>query len=96
MGEGYWGNLYDESRRNKTLVAADKEAIAKALKKNDWNEYVIRCEGPHIQLWLNGVKTVDYTEADSGIEARGIIAVQIHGGAKALAGYKEIVIEELP
>jgi len=96
LGAGFWGCLYDESRRNKMLVTADKEVVEKALKKDDWNEYVIRCEGPRIQLWLNGVKTVDYTETESGIEQSGQIAVQIHGGAKAEASYKDIVIEELP
>ena len=95
MGAGYWGCLYDESRRNKMLATADKDTIEKALKKDDWNEYVIRCEGPRIQLWLNGVKTVDFTETEPGIEQGGQIAVQIHGGAKAEASYKEIVIEEL-
>lgn len=96
VGAGYWGCLYDESRRNKMLVTADKKVIAKALKKDDWNEYVIRCEGPRIRLWLNGVMTVDYTEPEPGIEQSGLIAVQIHGGAKAVASYKDIVIEELP
>ena len=70
------------------LVTADKEAVAKALKKDDWNDYVIRCEGPRIQLWLNGLKTADYIETDPGIEQSGKIAVQIHGGAKAVASYK--------
>ena len=96
LGAGYWGCLYDESRRNKMLVTADKAVIEKALKKDDWNDYVIRCEGPRVQLWLNGVKTVDYTETEAGIEQSGQIAVQIHGGAKAEASYKDIVIEELP
>src|SRR6266853_242649 len=95
MGEGYYGSLYDESRRKKTLAAPDKELIEKTLKKDDWNDYRIRCEGRHIQLWINGVQTVDYTEPDEGIEQTGFIAVQIHGGGKAEAWYKDIVIEEL-
>ena len=95
MGDGYYGSLYDESRRNKILAAADKEVIAKALHLNEWNDYRIRCEGRHIQLWINGVQTVDYTEPEENIDATGQIAVQIHGGAKAEARYKDIVIEEL-
>jgi hypothetical protein len=83
----------DTGRRR---ISADKEVIAKALKNDDWNEYVIRCEGPRIRLWLNGVMTVDYTEPEPGIGQSGLIAVQIHGGAKAVASYKDIVIEELP
>ncbi len=95
LGEGYYGSLYDESRRKKILVAADKEALAKVLKLDDWNDYRIRAEGRHIQLWINGVQTVDYTEPDEAIEQTGFIAVQIHGGGKAQASYKDIVIEEL-
>lgn len=95
-GDGYYGSLYDESRRKKTLVTPDKDVIDKALKKDDWNDYRIRCEGRHIQLWINGVQTVDYTEPDESIAQNGLIAVQIHGGGKAEAWYKDIVIEELP
>jgi hypothetical protein len=96
MGEKYYGALYDESRRKKVLLAPEPEVIAKALKLNDWNEYRIRCEGRRIQLWVNGVQTVDYTEADEAIPLKGRIAVQIHGGGKAEARYKDLEIEELP
>ena len=95
MGEGYWGSLYDESRRNKTLTGPTKEVMDKIVKFEDWNDYVIRCEGPRIRLWLNGTLTVDYTETDNTIERTGIIGLQIHGGGKAKALYKDITIEEL-
>ena len=96
MGEGYYGSLYDESRRKKTLAAPDKDLIDKTLKKDDWNDYRIRCEGRHIQLWINGVQTVDYTEPDESIEQSGYIGLQVHGNGKTEAWYKDIVIEELP
>lgn len=97
MGDpSWWGCLYDESRRNRTLAQSDKELVEKIVKRNDWNEYVIRCEGKRIQLWLNGAQTVDYTEKEPNIDDFGIIAVQIHGGGPSEAWYKDIVIEELP
>jgi hypothetical protein len=95
IGEGYWGALYDESRRNKVLAQPDKEVVAKLVKPNDWNDYVIRCEGPRIKLTLNGKVTVDYTEADDTIDRTGVIGLQVHGGAKARVHYKDIRIEEL-
>ena len=95
MGEGYWGALYDESRRKKILAAPEKEAVAKIVKLNDWNEYVIRAEGKHIQQWLNGTKTVDYTETDDTVAATGVIALQIHGGPPSEAWYKNIAIKEI-
>jgi len=96
LGEGYWGALYDESRRKKILAAPDAAAVLQVLKMDDWNDYTIRCEGRRIQLWINGLKTVDYTEPEDGIAETGVIAVQIHGGAAAVASYKDLTIEELP
>ena len=96
MGIQWWGCLYDESRRRKVLAGADKAALAKVLKRDDWNEYVIRCAGPRIQLFINGLKTVDYIERDAKIEATGIIGLQIHGGAAGEAWYKDITVRELP
>lgn len=95
IGKDYWGCLYDESRRNKVLVHADAAPLAKVLKLNDWNHYKIQCKGNHIQLWINGLKTVDYTEPDASIPKSGLIGLQIHGGGKALIQYKNIKITEL-
>jgi len=90
------GNLYDESRRNRNLAAAKKETRDKILRPGDWNDYRIRAEGAHIQLWLNGAQTVDYTESDESMPRRGIIALQIHGGAYTKVQYRNLMIEELP
>lgn len=95
LGDNYWGSLYDESRRKTILAKADPEVVNKILKRDDWNEYRIRAEGRRIQLFINDVQTVDYTEPDDKIEQKGIIAVQIHGGPPSEAWYKDIVIKEM-
>ncbi len=95
VGQNYWGCLYDESRRNKVLVQAPADELAKVVKKDDWNTYVIRCAGPRITLTLNGLKTVDYTEPDDSIVRSGVIGLQIHGGKKLQAQFKEIRIRRL-
>jgi hypothetical protein len=95
LGDGWWGSLYDESRRRKVLAAADADKVAKVLKRDDWNEYVIRCTGRRIQLWINGYQTVDYTEEDPSIEQRGMIGLQIHGGPPSEAWYKDITLTGL-
>ena len=77
------------------LVKPDAGLVAKLVKADDWNEYVVRCEGPRIRLTLNGTQTVDYTEPDDKIERAGVIGLQIHGGAKARVYYKDVRIEEL-
>ena len=96
IGAGYSGCLYDESRRKKMLLVADKEVITKAEKPGEWNSYEIRAEANRIQLFVNGVRTVDYTETDPAIEKDGLIALQIHGNNKAIISYRNIVIETLP
>lgn len=67
----------------------------KVLRKDDWNDYRIRCEGSRIQLWINGLRTVDYTEEDAEIPLKGKIAVQIHGGPPGEAWYRNIRIKTL-
>jgi hypothetical protein len=96
MGVGWWGSLYDESRRNKVLARADAAVIQKALKPDDWNQYKIHCEGRRIRLYLNGQLTVDYTEPDPKIPEEGVIALQIHGGPPSEAWYREITLMERP
>ena len=95
-GEGYSGSLYDESRRNLTLIALDSTLLMKWIKSDDWNEYTIRAENGSIQLSINGHKMVDYIEQDQSIPQSGLIGLQVHGGGKAQAAFKDIVIEELP
>ncbi len=94
LGNGWWGALYDESRRNKILAAPEKGAVEKILKRDDWNDYRILCQGKRIQLWINGQQTVDYTEPDDKIPQRGKIAVQIHSGPPSEAWYKDITLIE--
>ncbi len=92
----WWGALYDESRRNRTLVQADPAVLKEILKRGAWNQYEIRCEGKRIRLAINGRQTVDYTEPEEKIPGFGIIGLQIHGGPPTEAWYKEIEIQVLP
>jgi len=90
-----WASIYDESRRNRFVAEADAERIAALLKKDEFNDYRILCEGPNIKVWFNGEQVIDYVEEEEGIARKGKICVQIHGGSPAEATYKDIVIEEL-
>ncbi len=95
LGEKYWASLYDESRRNKTLIAPEESLVKKILKPGDWNDYEVRAENRRIRIYLNGQQTVDYTEPDESIPQSGFIGLQIHGGGKAEVAYKDIFIQEL-
>ncbi len=96
IGENYWGALYDESRRNKILVAPKPESL-KGLAKKDWNHYVIRAMGEKIRLSLSGGTTVnDYREDNSQIARSGLLAVQIHAGGPMEVQFKDVMIQPLP
>lgn len=98
IGPGWYGKLYDESRRKKVIGDTDEETSRLALSKvadDGWHTYRIRAVGNHVQLWLNGVNTVNYIEKDDSIDRDGIIAIQIHGGMQAIIAYKDIQILEL-
>lgn len=96
-GDGWWGKLYDESRRRKVIAQApDLAKVNAAVRPGDWNEFRIRAEGPRIRSWINGVPALDYMEAVEGIAQDGHIAIQIHSGGMALVQVKEVTIEELP
>jgi hypothetical protein len=96
IGAGWWGALYDETRRNKVLIKPDAESVKKAIKPNEWNEYLIRARGKRIETAINGVKMIDYTEPDDSIPQFGLIGLQVHGGGAAELSYKDIEIQILP
>jgi hypothetical protein len=96
IGEGWWGALYDESRRNKVLIKPEADDVNKAIKRNDWNEYVIRAQGRTIETSINGVKMIHYTETDESLPQYGLIGLQVHGGGMTEIRYRDITIEVLP
>lgn len=91
-GKGWWGKLYDESRRNRVLAEPDAKQVGEFVRYDDWNDYRIRAVGPRIELWVNGVKTIDYIEKEPNIDRAGVIAVQIHSGPPSEAWFKDITI----
>jgi hypothetical protein len=71
------GGVYDEGRRGYFLQdLSQNEPARKALKQGDWNTFRIKCEGDHIQTWINGVPAADFHDA---MTPSGFIALQVHG-----------------
>jgi len=91
----FTGILYEEGGRG-ILADVNQEEVAKHVKKDSWNEYVITCNGPRIKQELNGFTTVDYTEKSEEGAKEGIIALQLHVGPKMRIWFKDIQIKELP
>ncbi|MEZ5394571.1 MAG: DUF1080 domain-containing protein [Bryobacterales bacterium] len=95
IGPGWWGDLYDESRRRVTLVEADTALTDRIVKKDGWNEYEIDAQGPKIKLTLNGKVTAQYEEEAPNIERSGRIAVQVHAGPPIEVRFRNMRIRTL-
>lgn len=78
-------------------------------KDGQWNSLRARIEGdaPHIQVWLNGEKTTDWTASRSFLPDdgnSGMIAIQVHRSGDNYSRWKEggfhrfrnIAVKELP
>ena len=74
----------------------DKTEIASHFKKDDWNDYRIVCRGNHIEQYLNGIQTVDFTEEDPKAQTSGVIALQIHQGYVMTVDFKNIRLKTFP
>ncbi len=90
-----WGRIYDESRRRKMLSKIDDVKLATVVNERDWNTIRLRAKGRHIQVWVNGVPTNDYTESDDGIPAKGRFGLQIHSGPPTECWYRNIWVRRL-
>jgi hypothetical protein len=89
--DNYWGNIYEEKGTRGTMVDGWPKAKT-VVRLKDWNEYEISCDGDHIELKLNGLKTADLHDS---AKLSGIIALQLHAGPPMEAEFRNIRIKEL-
>ena len=94
----YFGMLYEERKRGilpywKEMSDEGKAEIAAAVKRDDWNQYVITCKGDQIKMELNGVTTLDLNDPEGAKE--GIIALQLHTGPPMEVRFKDIEVKKL-
>ncbi|MGD0090167.1 MAG: DUF1080 domain-containing protein [Planctomycetota bacterium] len=67
--------------------------IKAAIKKDEWNEYVIIAQGNHCVQKINGVVTMEITDEKN--PKSGIIALQLHPGPPMEVQYKDLRVKEL-
>jgi hypothetical protein len=91
MGKGFWGCLWDEHHRQKKIFDYPEAEVDKILHKEDWNHYYFRMVGPHITLFLNGVKTAEGDDPD-GFPS-GPLGFQLCHGENTVASFKNIYIK---
>ncbi len=94
MAEGnWWGGVYEEKGTRGVMVNGWKGKAETVVRNNDWNEVEIRCEGPKIDIFINGLHTATLTDS---AKLSGIIAFQLHQGPPMEARFRNIRIKTLP
>ena len=71
------------------------EQLQKAIRPNDWNEYVIIANGNHITHKINGNTTVEVVDKSGKAPKSGILALQLHAGPPMTVQFKDIRIKQL-
>ncbi len=89
IGAGWWGLLYEENGR-----AVLQKAAANPVRVGEWNDYEILATGSRVQLAINGVRTVDFTD-EAGLR-RGIVALQVHSGGPTEVRFRRFRLEVDP
>jgi hypothetical protein len=108
VGKGYWGSLYGEGFG--MMKQSSGDAVKKAVKGTEFNDFHIVAKGTHITIKVNGETMVDQDfptypgrkdkdgKETPGAPApkEGIIAFQVHGGhPKMRVEYKDIKFTDL-
>lgn len=85
------GGVYGDGKGWIVWPAAEFETV---LRPNDWNEMLIKVEGNHYVVYLNGIQMLDYTYP-SPDATEGVIALQLHSGGQGRMRFKDILIRDL-
>ncbi|HQR32761.1 MAG TPA: DUF1080 domain-containing protein [Blastocatellia bacterium] len=97
--DGFIGSLYAPAEGG--FIQQNKD-WPKYFKKDDWNKLRARIEGQpaHVTAWLNGTKTIDFTDNKDRYPREGYIGLQVHGGEGAWgensrARFRNIRLQEI-
>lgn len=71
-----------------------KEDIMAAIKYTDWNDFRVVAKDKLIQIWVNGVQTVEALNESTKGPNGTTIALQVHAGKPMTIQFKDIVLKK--
>jgi len=80
---GTKGDIHPQAGRGK--------GVAPLLKEGEWNTLRVRARGDRFEVWLNGTKTTDYTDAAYPVTAP--LGLQVHPGLAMSVQFNNIVVK---
>lgn len=86
----------EDGKPKETGKVGDTKAIQAAIKKEDWNDYLIIARGNHLIHMINGMKTVEVVDEDVKRRAEsGLLALQVHAGPPMTVQFKDVELKRL-
>lgn len=85
------GGIYGDGREWIVWPAAENESV---VRRDEWNEYLLKVEGNRYVSRLNGVPMIDFTDPKPR-SFDGPIALQLHSGGEGDMMFKDILIRDL-
>jgi hypothetical protein len=88
--------IAEDGKKTESSGPATNEEILKAIKKEEWNDYVVIAKGNHLIHKINGLQTAEITDNQKDkAKAKGVLALQLHAGPPMTVQFKDIKIKEL-
>jgi putative heme-binding domain-containing protein len=85
-----------EPKRRTAESFGDKAQLDRLARKGEWNRYTVRAVGPHLQLALNGVTTVEVLDLDpQRFRPSGLLAFQLHAGDPMQIEVRNVMLTHL-
>jgi len=88
---GHSGGLYGDGRQWIVWPAPEFEGV---IRRNDWNDFLLKVVSNRYVARLNGVVVVDFTDPTPK-SFDGAIALQLHSGGQGNMRFKDIYIHDL-
>jgi hypothetical protein len=83
--------VFDADGKKNAQTFADKAALQKEIKKEDWNDYLLVVKGTNYKHFINGKLMSETTDNDPKKQVMsGILALQLHAGPPMKVEFKNI------
>ena len=87
---------WDGDKKKSATRFADGTDLAKAIRNNEWNEYIIEARGPNLRHTINEELMSETTDNDDTKRAdSGILALQLHTGPPMVIRFRNLKYEVL-
>lgn len=88
--------IAEDGTKAVTGKTCEPSELAKALRRDDWNDYRVTAKADRLVQEINGVVTIDVIDRERN-KARtvGVLALQLHAGMPMLVQFRDIRLKML-